>query len=221
MWNHSTDMLDQTLRQGRSWPRLSGRDTRDLLAYLWDAPALLPTRSPFRFGDDVRGRAVFNGQCAECHTLDGPTATGRVDLTRPLRSATMLQFAASMWNHAPAMKRRNPGRSLPLLNENDARDLVTYLVVGRAFAERGDARFGAGIFRRKNCAACHEEQLVSTAPRVGAMKGPFNAVRLTASLWSHGPAMLESMRSRKLQWPRFTPQEMSDLIAYLNENSAK
>jgi hypothetical protein len=119
------------------------------------------------------------------------------------------------------MRRRSPGRNLPALEETETRDLVTYLVVGRAFSETGDARFGAGVFRRKNCAACHEEGLVPNAPGVAAMRGPFNVVRITSALWSHGPAMLDAMRSRRLQWPRFTPQEMSDLIAYMNNTSAR
>jgi hypothetical protein len=28
--------------------------------------------------------------------------------------------------------------------------------------------------------------------------------------------MLESMTARKLAWPRFTAQQMSDVVAYLN-----
>jgi hypothetical protein len=39
---------------------------------------------------------------------------------------------------------------------------------------------------------------------------------MVAALWDHGPQMLESMKARKLAWPRFTAQEMSDVVAYLN-----
>jgi hypothetical protein len=35
-------------------------------------------------------------------------------------------------------------------------------------------------------------------------------------LWQHGPRMLERMRESKLEWPRFTAAQMTDLIAYLN-----
>jgi mono/diheme cytochrome c family protein len=220
MWNHSTDMLDQALRQGKSWPRLSGQDTRDLLAYLWKTPSLVPVRSPFRFGDTKSGSDVFNKQCAQCHKL-GAAEAGRVDLTGPLRGTTILQFAASMWNHAPDMKRKNAGTKLPTLEESETRDLVTYLVVGRAFDETGNPRAGAEIYRKKNCASCHEDGLVRGAPNLATMKPPFNAVRMTAAVWSHGPAMLEAMRSKKLQWPRFKSEEMLDLLTYLNERSAK
>jgi mono/diheme cytochrome c family protein len=209
MWNHSTDMLDQTLRQGRSWPRLSGQDTRDVLAYLWRLPEVQPVKSPFRFGDDVSGRSVFNTRCAQCHTLGG-AKTGLVDLARPLRRATMLQLAASMWNHAPSMKQRNPGIKLPTLNETETRDLVTYLVVGRAFEETGDARRGERVFQAKQCASCH-----ANGAKISG--GSFDPVRMTSALWSHGPSMLAAMKRKNVRWPRFETAEMLDLPAYLNQ----
>ncbi len=39
---------------------------------------------------------------------------------------------------------------------------------------------------------------------------------MVAALWVHGPRRLEEMTRRKLAWPRFTDEQMSDLIAYLN-----
>jgi cytochrome c2 len=221
MWNHSTDMLDQTIRQGRSWPRLSGQDTRDLVSYLWELPELVPVKSAFRFGDDAQGRQVFNERCLSCHTL-GRREEGRVDLSERLRRATMLQLAASMWNHAPAMKRRNPGTKLPVLNEDETRNLITYLVVGRAFEESGNARFGERVYRTKSCASCHEGGAnISGAPAIDTLQGPFTPVRMTSALWSHGPKMLAAMRSQNVKWPSFKTQEMLDLIAYLNEKISR
>ena len=39
---------------------------------------------------------------------------------------------------------------------------------------------------------------------------------MVAALWEHGPGMLEVMNAKKIAWPRFTAQQMDDLIAYLN-----
>jgi mono/diheme cytochrome c family protein len=221
MWNHSTDMLDQTLRQGRNWPALSGQDTRDLLAYLWRLPELRPEKSAFRFGDDANGRSVFNQRCGRCHTLGG-AQQGFVDLTGPLRRVTMLQMAASMWNHAPSMKQKNPGIKLPTLNDNETRDLVTYLVVGRAFEETGDAGRGEQLFQTKQCASCHESGGKSAgAPPLSSLRGPFNPVRMTSALWSHGPTMLTAMKREKVRWPGFQTAEMLDLVTYLNEKAGK
>ncbi len=220
MWNHSTDMLDQTLRAGKSWPRLSAQDATDILAYLWRLPELAPGPSPFRFGNDVNGLSVFGAQCGVCHTL-GRRVSGRVALDSKLRDVTVPQLAAMMWNHAPAMKRNQPGRPLPKLSEADARDLVTYLVVARAFEESGNSARGESVFKDKNCNACHGGRLNAGAPPVTAIRGPFNSVKMTSVLFSHGPKMLDLMESKGIAWPRFRGSQMLDLLAYLNKTAAK
>ena len=44
----------------------------------------------------------------------------------------------------------------------------------------------------------------------------FSALTLTSALWQHGPAMMESMKTRKITWPEFHGAEMTNLIAFLN-----
>jgi mono/diheme cytochrome c family protein len=220
MWNHASEMLDQSWRHGKSWPRLSGQDTRDLLSYLWRLPKPVPAGT-FRFGDDAEGRNVFNERCATCHTL-GRKEAGRVDLNGTLYRTTMSQLAAAMWNHAPAMKQKNPATSLPRLSEADIRNLVTYLVVGRAFEETGNPRFGESVYRSGTCGYCHESGINPfNAPALRDLKGPFDAVRMTSVLWSHGPRMLDALKQENLKWPRFDTRDMLDLIAYLNERAGK
>ncbi len=221
MWSHSADMLDQALRQGRSWPRLSGGDMRDLVAYLWRLPELRSVKAAFRFGNDVNGRGIFNEQCGRCHALDRKEA-GRIDLSEKIRRMTMLELAASMWNHAPSMKRKEPGSKLPKLDETQTRDLVTYLVVGRAFRESGDQWRGRLVFEAKKCVSCHEGGAAkSGAPPLSSLRGPFNPVRMTSVLWSHGPKMMDVMKRENIRWPRFEGPEMLHLLAYLNEKAGK
>ena len=221
MWNHSLDMLDQTQRQGRSWPSLSGEDTRNLIYFFWRLPELNPIKSPFRFGVDVNGRRVFGDRCGQCHTLGNPQR-GLVDLAGKLRRTSMPELAASMWNHAPKMRVKNPGTPLPRLDETEMRDLVTYLVVGRGFEETGDITRGERVYRDKKCASCHEPGAsIPGAPQLTDVPGPFNPIRITSTLWSHGPKMLETMKRNNVSWPRFTTEEMADLLAYLNTRAKK
>ena len=35
-------------------------------------------------------------------------------------------------------------------------------------------------------------------------------------LWRHGPRMLDQMKTKGIEWPRFDGTQMADLIAYLN-----
>ena len=69
------------------------------------------------------------------------------------------------------------------------------------------------MFAAKNCATCHES---GAAPKLGKGKDAYSDITMVAALWDHGPQMLASMKAKKLAWPRFTAQEMSDVIAYLN-----
>jgi len=47
-------------------------------------------------------------------------------------------------------------------------------------------------------------------------KDAYTDISIISILWEHGPRMLDQMTERHLPWPRFTAQQMADLIAYLN-----
>lgn len=219
MWNHASTMYDRMARDARSWPRLTGQDATDLLVYLWRQPEVRPKSYTFRFGNGTAGKSVFDTKCLSCHAL-GRTQPGKLDLSAKLRNATIPQLAASMWNHAPAMKRSSPGTPLPALTENESRDLATYLVVMRAFEEAGNVANGEKVFASKNCTLCHGGRLANSgAPALESLKGPFNPVTMTSALWTHGPRMLETMKKENVRWPRFRDREMLDLLAFLNQKA--
>ncbi len=221
MWNHATAMLDRMNRESKSWPRMTGQDVTDLLGYFWRLPEVVPETSPFRFGNDKAGEDLFNTRCNECHTM-GKTAKGRIDLSAKLRGRTLPELAATMWSHAPQMKRSKPGAQIPTFTETEIRDLMTYLVIRPVFSQTGNSGKGSQIFQNKKCGECHEGRLPDTgAPALSSFKGPFDAVRMTTVLWSHGPAMLAKMKDAKIAWPRFNEVEMLDLLTYLNRKTAK
>ena len=219
MWNHSTTMLDRMNRASKSWPRMTGQDVTDLLAYLWRMPQSLPERSHFQFGNDQAGELLFIARCSECHTM-GRAAEGHVDLTARLRRTTLPEVAGLMWSHAPAMKRAKPGVEIGPFSEAEMRDLLTYLVIRPLFNEVGDATKGLQVFQAKKCDVCHgRNRLNPAAPPLASFEGPFDGVRMTAVLWSHGPSMLIDMKSVGIPWPRFKESEMVDLLAYLNQKA--
>ena len=79
----------------------------------------------------------------------------------------------------------------------------------------GSVADGKKVFGERQCAGCH------AGGRFGARQLPgqatkYSEVTLIAALWRHGPQMLERMKEKNMEWPRFTADQMSDLIAYLN-----
>jgi mono/diheme cytochrome c family protein len=115
-----------------------------------------------------------------------------------------------MWNHQPSIK-----QPPPVLSQEEMRQLLAYVWARQYFRGDGSAARGTKVFTAKNCATCHNDPS-SGAPKLAKGKNAYSDVTMVAALWEHGPRMLDLMNQKKLGWPRFTAQEMSDLIAYLN-----
>jgi mono/diheme cytochrome c family protein len=103
----------------------------------------------------------------------------------------------------------------PQLSQEEMRQLVSYIWAKQYFRGDGNADRGKRVFTDKNCATCHNDPS-SGAPKLAKGKDAYSDITMVAALWGHGPRMLEMMRQKKLEWPRFTATQMADLIAYLN-----
>jgi cytochrome c2 len=114
--------------------------------------------------------------------------------------------------------RERAGDDFPILGPGDMANLVAYLFVRRYSDQEGDAKRGAVVFEAKGCASCHSNRpgRNAIAPDLAASNERYSAVTLSAAVFRHGPEMLDTMQKRKIQWPRFSPAEMLDLIGFLN-----
>jgi cytochrome c2 len=96
-------------------------------------------------------------------------------------------------------------------------DLVAYLYSVRYFADPADAKKGRELVTAKGCLGCHS--LGGTGGKVGPdlakVKGLDSAVAVIAALWNHGFVMAERAERRQVAWPRFRPEEMAHLVAFL------
>ena len=115
-----------------------------------------------------------------------------------------------MWEHQPNMKQPSP-----VFSPEEMRQILSYVWARQYFIGDGSVSRGTKVFLDKSCATCHNDAS-SGAPRLSRREGGYSAITMVSTLWEHGPQMLERMNQRKLAWPRFTSQQMSDLIAYLN-----
>ena len=116
---------------------------------------------------------------------------------------------------AAALEFRNQTLTFGEIDERSNR--VAYLFAQRYFDEEGNAARGAQVFDEKNCKSCHEQRRLETrAPDLTIATERYSPITLSASVWRHGPAMLEAIQEKELAWPEFSGSEMSDLIAYLN-----
>ncbi|HWP36207.1 MAG TPA: cytochrome c [Gemmatimonadales bacterium] len=215
MWNHAPEMARAMRAQGVRRPTFTGTELRDLLAYVKGVESEMPSVSLFVVPGEVeRGRALFEQkQCVRCH---GGAAAGRVgpDLRAQRRYASVLDFAAAMWNKGPAMveEMRARGVAIPKLEAGEMADLVSYLYAGQYFADAGDAARGAQVVRER-CAGCHAEPQ-GAAPRLETVRGLDSPAAVVASLWNHLTA-----RPGSGGWPSLNAGDVADVTAYLQSES--
>jgi mono/diheme cytochrome c family protein len=203
MWNHAAGMQKAFAAKGLKWPQVTAQELTDILVYLQNLPETRGLAANFSFPPSADGQQLFESKgCAKCHT-------GRLALESRLRNATLTEIAAAMWNHAQHVEQP------PQLDQEQMRRIVGYIWARQYFRQAGDAGRGKRVFAGKGCATCHNDPS-SGAPSLAKGKDTYSDITIISALWSHGPRMLESMRQKKMEWPRFTAQQMSDLIAYLN-----
>jgi len=204
MWNHGAKMQSAMSEKKFGWTQLTAQELTDLLVYLQNLPETRNVPQNFEFPPAEAGAQLFQSKgCSGCHT-------GAMSLESLLRNQTITQIAVDMWNHQPKMKQPPPS-----LSPEEMRQILSYVWARQYFRGEGNADRGKRVFTEKSCAVCHNDP-ASGAPHLGGHKDQYSDITMVAALWGHGPRMLEEMNRRKLPWPRFTGQQMSDLIAYLN-----
>jgi mono/diheme cytochrome c family protein len=123
-----------------------------------------------------------------------------------------------MWNHGIDMSLRDT-----TFAPGEMRGIADYIWFSRAIEGVGEAGRGAQVFAAKKCVVCHDDP-ASGAPSLAGLAANgkhFSGATMISALTRHGPAMLDKMREKRLQWPHFSAEEMSGLIAYLNTRAER
>ncbi len=206
MWNHSSNMKEAVKKKKYNWILLSGQDLTDIALYVRKGPAASQALPDIRMGGAAEGAKLFQEKgCSGCHK-------GSRALDRLLSNQSLTDIAADMWNHAPRMTGVTP------LSLDEMRALLGYVWEQQYLGTPGEARRGSTLFQKKHCSDCHDAA-GSDVPRLDASKKPYTPTGMVAALWKHGPAMLDRMKSKQIPWPRLSPSDMADLIAYLNSRT--
>jgi cytochrome c2 len=204
MWNHGAKMHEAFAQRKLAWGRLSGQELTDMLVYLQNLPETKGRATKFEIPPAEGGEKLFQSKgCANCHA-------GATGLENMLKNQTLTDIAVDMWDHQPNMKQPSPE-----LSADEMRQLVSYIWARQYYKGNGSAERGKKVFAEKKCTTCHDDP-ASGAPKLGRGKDAHSDITMVAALWGHGPRMLEMMAMKKIAWPRFTAQEMTDVIAYLN-----
>lgn len=226
MWNHGPAMSQAMGARGVPRPAFSDRELIDLVAFLKSA-APVSMEAPVQAvpGSADEGRRLFAlKRCVECHGEPGQGGRVGPDLAERTRGLSLTQFAAAMWNKQPAMARAMAARGIPApqVSAGEMADLVAYLYSVRYLGGRGDVARGRALVTRKGCTACHA--LAGAGGRSAAdlsrVRRLDSAAAVIAALWNHGLVMRDRGERRGVSWPRLTPEEMADLVAFFAASGA-
>lgn len=225
MWNHGPTMAETMRARGIERPNLSASELRDLVAYLRAA-------APERAGAPVsilpgrinEGQALFEKkQCIKCHSIQGKGGNIGPDLGRRGLYRNLLEFAAAMWNKAPAMLKAMKLRkfTVPQLNAEEMADIVAYLRSFQYFGAPGNPDLGRRLLWEKQCLNCHslDGRGGKGAPDLALAKGLGSPAAVIAALWSHGDLMTEPAPERSLSWPQLKSDEVAHLMAFFERST--
>lgn len=173
----------------------------------------------------LAGSRVFGSKgCILCHAIGGLGGTEGPDLARTSRSRTFYDLAAAMWNHLPTMVRRMEELDVerPQLNERETGDLIAFLYSQDFFDPPGNSEQGKQIFANKQCINCHQVGGVGgvVGPDLAVLGRTVAPIQVATAMWNHAPSMIAAMGASGIERPRFSAQELNDLIAYIEAQEA-
>ncbi len=223
MWNHGPGMARAIQEKGLERPVFKGTELRDLTAYL-NSVSVGGSDRPLHVlpGRAEEGEKLFASKgCVDCHGIKGlggpvgPALAGR-GLYQGL-----FEFAAAMWNKAPAMMRAMKTRVVPVpqLQPSEMGDIIAYLHSVQYFARPGDPRRGEEIAKTKGCLGCHSVRGKGgkVGPDFERIPGLDQPVTIVSAMWNHASAMERKTRVQTMAWPTLTGDEMAHVMAFLQE----
>jgi len=226
MWNHAPAMQALMGERGLRWPEFRGTDVADIIAYIRTQATNPRHHFYLEPADPATGRTVFHRKgCTNCHAMRSAAGAGAPQLGDRSLPRTLGQFAGLMWNHSPAMwtSMRTQEIPRPQFSNKEMADLIAYLFAQRYFDPSGSVDRGRRVFDVKGCATCHPPDSEGLGPALSPWRGRVTPMAFATAMWNHGPMMLTQMREQQVPWPLFQPQEMVDLMEFLNQgvNSAR
>jgi cytochrome c2 len=174
-------------------------------------------------GDPGRGEETFAAKrCAHCHRSHDAKSVGPA-LEELRKRQGAYELAGRLWNHAPGMFTvlTQEGLPWPEISAAEMADLMAYLGAEAALDPKPNVARGHAVLVNKGCLKCH------TFRGEGARIGPDLAGRTTdyappatwaAKMWRHTPRMAAKALERGVLYPRFSGDEMVNLLAFLRES---
>lgn len=177
-------------------------------------------------GDPEAGRSIFSDkQCVRCHLPRGERGAGPA-LESIRRPQGEMGLAGRLWNHLPAMfaSVAGTGTEWPAISVAEMGDLMAYLQADSRRDPEPDLVRGQTALLRKGCLKCHSLRREGgpVKPDLAERRSDYeSAATWAAAMWTHTPRMAEMARRQGVPYPRFSGDEMADLVGYLKSSAGR
>jgi mono/diheme cytochrome c family protein len=221
MWNHGSGMSGTMKALSVERPVLEGRDIADLMAFIQNiSQANVKEQTYMVPGDPKIGEKLFVlKQCSKCHKIGDRGGSIGPDLTKKELNVGAAAIAAKMWNHGSKMfaKMKELHIEQPKFQGSEMADVIAYLYFLGFVSHSGNVEQGKKIFSEKKCSECHKirGEGGNVGPDLAKSKNVSNFINAAAAMWNHGYNMRLLMQKVNIPIPRFTAEEMNDLLAYI------
>ncbi len=224
MWSHAPQMWQRMSQENVKLPTFQLEEMEDLFAFLAMA------RSFDEPGNATEGRQLFQAKrCVECHSIRGQGGRVGPDLATVASNRNPVAWVTAMWNHAPGMFRAlaSKGVPFPRFERSEMVDLESYIRLASGTTKQqfylrpAAADQGAALFRTKQCIRCHSigGQGGKVGPDLSRVTLPRRYGEIAVVMWNHAPQMERLVAAQSIPYPKFEPQELADVLSYLNSLS--
>lgn len=220
-WNHGPRMWQAMTAKNLPVTPLTANEIADLYAYFHSIRYFDPR------GEAGRGKALFTSKkCTSCHNLTpggeskpGPPVSEWPALTN------QIQWMENLWNHSGGILAalEKSGNVWPVLTPQEMTDLLVYIRnLPRQRQEKPtlvleDPEIGEQVFTARSCGVCHTvgAKEAGKFDLLASAKSSYTFTELSVRMWNHLPQMRKQASAAGMQFPAFSENEMSQLLAYL------
>jgi mono/diheme cytochrome c family protein len=227
LWNHSVEILSEMKKIGIKQPEFKGRELTHMLAYIRGAAdnpnGEIVYAEP---GSPKRGEGIFKQKnCNVCHAVWGEGGKKGSDLGRRELRLSLTEISGKIWSHSSQMwqEMKKIGLAFPIFLPEEMADLISYLYFIQFYDDKGDSREGKRLFREKVCIFCHalEGEGENVGPDLSESEAQFSPIIIATAMWNHAIVMEDMLAEKDLAWPRFSGNEMRDLVSYVQDASTR
>lgn len=135
-----------------------------------------------------------------------------------------MELAGRLWNHVPEMLAAlaEGGSTWPRIGAGEMADLMAYLQADPARDPAPDVLKGHLVLLRKGCLKCHRlgREGGRVQPDLAEPRADYeSAAAWAAAMWAHTPGMAAMAARRGIQYPRFSGDEMGNLVGFLKHTA--